>query len=277
MKMLAMLAAAAVIGALPIIAQADPGQDLKFFREFYMKQFPGIALDEFKNGVYVIDPDARSSWEAIEEFPPYDDELKNGEKLFKTPFANGKTYAGCFRKGGVGIRQDYPYFDTKSGEIKTLELEINECRQKNGEKPLGYMKGDLASISAYMASTSNGKKLNIKVPADARAQAWYKKGKELYYSKRGQLNMACANCHIDNVGKRVRTEVLGPLLGQPTHFPVYRLSWGELGTLNRRYEQCLSQIRAKPFKPQSPEYRALEYFQTYVSNGISVNAPSSRK
>lgn len=277
MNKLAMTAVAAMIGFLPVIGHATPEQDLKAFREFYMKRFPGVPLDEFKNGVYAIDQDARSSWEAIEEFPPYDDQLKKGEQLFKTPFANGKTYGSCFKHGGIGIRQNYPYFDPKSGEIKTLEMEINECREKNGEQPLDYKKGDMAAISAYMASTSNGKKFNIKVTRDPRSIAWYEKGKSLFYSKRGQLNMACANCHVDNAGKRIRSETLGPALGHPAHFPVYRLKWGELGTLHWRYMGCQKQIRAKPFKPQSPEFRALEYFESYMSNGISINAPSSRK
>ncbi len=242
-----------------------------------MKRFPGIPLQEYQNGVYAINADARFSWESIEEFPPYEDELMKGEELFNTPFANGKTYAGCFPNGGKGIRQNYPYFDSKNGKVKTLEEEINECRTKNGEKALGWKKGDIAAISAYMSSTSNGKKLNVKIPNDPRALAAYKRGKQHFYAKRGQLNLSCANCHIDNAGNRVRAETLSPALGQPTHFPVYRLKWGNLGTLHRRYAGCNKQVRAKPFSAQSDEYKALEYFHTYMSNGIGVNGPSSRK
>ncbi|MCK9529998.1 MAG: sulfur oxidation c-type cytochrome SoxA [Gammaproteobacteria bacterium] len=276
-KMLTMAAAVTLLAGMPLAGQATPEQDLKAFRDFYMKRFPGVPLNEFGNGVYAIDADARSSWEAIEEFPPYDEELEKGKKLFNTPFANGKTYASCFRNGGIGIRQNYPYFDAKSGEVKTLEQEINECRVKNGEKPLPGKRGDIAAISGYMASTSNGKALDIKIPNDPRALAWYEKGKAHFYMKRGQLNMSCANCHQDNAGNRVRSEVLSPALGHPTHFPVHRLSWGNLGTLQRRYGGCNEQVRAKAFADQGPEYRALEYFHTYMSNGIKVNAPSTRK
>lgn len=276
-KSIAALTALAVLASVPLVAQATPEEDLKAFREHYMKRFPGVPLDEFKNGVYSINSDARQSWEALEEFPPYDDQLIKGEKLFNTPFANGKGYADCFRNGGIGIRQDYPYFDASTGEVKTLEMEINECRVKNGEKPLKYKKGAIAEIAAYMASTSNGKKLDIEVPNDPRALEWYERGKKHYYTKRGQLNLSCANCHIDSTGLRIRADTLSPGIGQPTHFPVWRIKWGELGTLHRRYGGCNKQVRAKPFKAQSAEYRALEYFHTYMSNGISVNAPSSRK
>jgi L-cysteine S-thiosulfotransferase len=267
----------ALVAGLPTAAQATPAEDLQSFREYFMKRFPGVPLNEYKNGVYAINADARSSWEAIEEFPPYEDAVAKGEKLFKTPFANGKTYASCFPHGGKGIRQNYPYFDRTSGQIKTLEGEINACRSKNGEKPLKWKKGAIADISAYMASTSNGKKLNVVVPNDKRALAIYKRGKHHFFAKRGQLNLSCANCHYDNAGNRVRADTLSPALGHPSHFPVWRLKWNGLGTLHRRYGGCNKQVRAKPFKAQSDEYKALEYYETYMSNGISVNAPSTRK
>ena len=279
MKALVTTAAAlAILAGAPFAAQAStPQQDLKEFREYFMKRFPGVTLNEFGNGVYAIDSDARSAWEQMEEFPPYDDELKKGEKLFNTPFANGKTYASCFPHRGKGIRQNYPYFDAKSGDIVTLEGAINDCRVKNGEKPLKWKKGDIADISAYMASTSHGKKLDIKVPNDPRALAWYQRGKAHFYMKRGQLNMSCANCHKDNAGNRIRGDILSPALGHTSHFPVYRLHWGELGTIDRRYGGCNEQVRAKAFPAQSDEYKALEYFETYMSNGIAVNGPALRK
>jgi sulfur-oxidizing protein SoxA len=267
----------ALLAGVPLAVQASPSEDLKSFREYYIKRFPGVPFSEYQNGVYAINADARQSWEGIEEFPPYEDELAKGEALFNTPFANGKTYASCFKNGGKGIRQNYPYFDSASGKVKTLEGEINECRVKNGEQPLGWKKGAIAAISAYMASTANGKKINITVPDDPRALAAYERGKKHYYTKRGQLNLSCANCHVDNAGNRIRSETLSPALGHTSHFPVYRLKWGELGTMHRRFGGCNEQVRAKSFPAQSEEYAALEYFLNYMSNGIEVNAPSSRK
>lgn len=88
----------ALFAGLPAAVQASPNEDLKSFREYFIKRFPGVPLNEYQNGVYAINADARQSWEAIEEFPPYEDELEKGEKLFNTPFANGKTYASCFKR-----------------------------------------------------------------------------------------------------------------------------------------------------------------------------------
>ena len=256
---------------------ASPESDLKAFRAYFKKKFPDVPMDDYVNGVYALDKGARTEWEQIEEFPPYELPMSEGETMFNTPFKNGKTYADCFPNGGKGIKQNYPYFDSARGEVVTLELSINECREKNGEKPLGYQKGKIAAISAYMAYTSRGNTINVKVPDDPRAMAAYEDGKRFFYSKRGQLNFSCSNCHLDAAGMKIRADRLSPALGHVTHFPVYRSKWGSMGTIHRRYGGCNRQVRAKSFKPQGKEYRNLEYFHTYMSNGLVINGPGARK
>jgi len=277
MKKLLTSVSIALLLALPLTTMATPQQDLESFQDYYKKRFPGTPFDDFINGVYSIDPASRSQWEEIEEFPPYELSISRGQELFNKPFANGKTYASCFTSGGIGIRQNYPYFDTTRGEVITLELSINECRKANGEKPLKWGKGPIADISAYMAYTSRGNVFNIKIPDDPRAVAAYERGKKHFYQKRGQLNMACADCHKFYAGNMVRADLLSPALGHLSHFPVYRSKWGGMGTTHRRYGGCNKQVRAKPYKSQSAEYRALEYFHTYMSNGLVVNGPGARK
>ena len=276
-KTIASAALAALI-ALPVAGNsASTLEDQKAFQDYYMKKFPDTPFSDFKNGVYSIHAPSREQWEDIEEFAPYELNISKGEAAFNKPFANGKTYASCFENGGIGIRQNYPFFDTASGEVITLELAINQCRKANGEKPLKWKKGAMANISSYMAYTSRGNKFNITIPDDPRALAAYNKGKKFFYAKRGQLNVSCADCHITNAGKWIRADLLGPGLGQTTHFPVYRSKWGGIGTLHRRYAGCNKNIRAKPFKAQSAEYRTLEYFHAYMSNGLEVNGPGARK
>jgi len=284
-KIVVTIAALGILGGAPLMAQASPQDDLQEFRDYFFKRFPGVAMNDFGNGIYAIDAGRRAEWEQMEEFPPYEAGVDVGKELFGKPFANGKTYADCFKKGGIGIRQDYPYFDADTGQVKTLEAEINECRAKNGEQPLAWGKGDLAAISAYMAYTSRGNKINVVIPNDQRALDIYDRGKRHFYTKRGQLNFSCADCHVASSGMHVRANVLSPALGHVTHFPVYRKKWeaggkgatGGFGTLHRRYGGCNEQVRAKKFKAQSDEYVALEYFHTYMSNGIEVNAPGVRQ
>lgn len=259
------------------IVNATPEQDKKLFQKFYTDRFSDIPISEFSNGVYALDQDARDQWEATLDFPPYEYALEEGEELFDTPFRNGKNYASCFENGGINIRQNYPTFNRQRNTLITLELAINECRAENGENFLAYGKGEIAKISAYMASTSEGSIINIVTPTKGNGLADYKKGKQYFYTKRGQLNFSCANCHLQNAGRKVRSETLSTALGHPTHFPVYRMKWGGFGTLQRRIASCDAQVRAQPLLGQSETYKALEYFLTYMSNGLPINGPASRK
>lgn len=256
---------------------ASPLADQKTFQRFYTERLPELSVEDFGNGVYAINQDAREQWEEMNIFPPYEDDLESGKILFNRPFKNGQNYASCFDNNGLNIRQHYPMFDVERNTVITLELAINECRTMNDEASLPYKKGDLAKISAYMASTSNGSLLDIIVPNNSKALAAYQAGKQYFYSKRGQLNFSCANCHVKNVGKKLRSETLSPAFGHPTHFPVYRMKWEGFGTLHRRFASCNKQVRAQPLPAQSEAYKNLEYFLTFMSNKLPVNAPASRQ
>jgi len=266
-----------LLGSVTLPVQASPEQDLKDFRAYFTKRFPDTPVNDFINGVYSIDAASREQWEEIEEFPPYELNIEKGETLFNTPFANGKSYADCFDNGGIGIAHRYPFFDQESGQVITLEGSINACRAVNGEQPLGWSKGAIADVSAYMHYTSRGQVINVVVPDNPGAKAAYERGKNHFYAKRGQLNMACADCHVYYSGNKIRADLLSPALGHTSGFPVYRSKWGGMGTLHRRYGGCNKQVRAKPHKSQSDEYKALEYFHTYMSNGLEMNGPSARK
>ena len=262
--------------AAPLIA-STPDEDLATWRAYFQKRFPQVPAEDFANGVYSIDPVGRENWEAIEEFPPYEAAIENGEEMWNTPFANGKTYAECF-PDGPGVEGQYPYWDKDKGMVMTLPLAINNCREANGEEPLKYKKGPIADILAYMASESRGQVINVEIPADdPRALEAYEQGKNFYFARRGQLNFSCASCHVGNSGTTLRTEILSPALGHTTHFPVYRSKWGEMGTLHRRFSGCNKQVRAKDFPAQGEEYRNLEYFMTYLNNGMELNGPGARK
>ena len=212
-----LIAVAMVAGAAqPLFAAdaaSDPKGEFKAFRDYFTNRFPKVALDDFVNGPYSMDEGLRKQWKAIDEFPPYDFAIDKGKEMFATPFKNGKTYGDCFPNKGIGVRQDYPQFDAKSGQVITLDLALNQCREANGEKPFDYTKDDMAALTAYMAFTSRGKPMNIKIPDDPRALAAYTNGKRYFYTRRGQLNFSCASCHVQNPGNHIRTEVLAPALG----------------------------------------------------------------
>jgi len=295
-KLIIAFAALSVLGgaSAPAVAKTDPASDLNDFRQYFYKKFPGIKLQEYSDGIYALDKVRRDEWRMMEEFPSYEDGVNKGRAMF-TKYG----LASCFKNGGKGIKQHYPYFDKKSGTVRTLEGDLMAClKRKNVDlkaEGLRFGKGNFAAIAGYMAYTSRGEKQNVVVPNDDRALAIYEKGKEHFYAKRGQLNMACADCHVYNSGMMARGNLLSPALGHTSHFPVWRRKWAKgnesgvkgFGTIQRRYSGCNKQVRALPLDKykngdykrgnQHPEYVALEYFHTYMSNGIRLNGPAIRQ
>ena len=263
-------------GSVRAADTTDPDAEFKAFRDYFTKRFPNVPLNDFVNGPYSMDEGLRKQWEAKEEFPPYEFAVETGKEMFTTPFANGKTYGDCFPNKGIGIRQTYPYFDDKAGKVITLELALNLCREANGEKPYSYTGDEMASLTAYMAFNSRGKPFDIKVPKDPRALAAFENGKAYFYQRRGQLNFSCASCHVQSPGQRIRTEVLAPALGIVAALPIYRSEWGGMGTTSRRFVTCNSQVRGVPLQPQDDLYRDVEYYLSFMSNGLPISGPGAR-
>ena len=277
-KLITSVALLAIVLTPFVTAQAStPAEDNNAIRDYFKKTLGADApLDDFINGTYALNENARSQWEEIEEFPPYEIGLEKGAELWAKKFKNGKSFSSCFGNDISGTRAKYPYHDEAKDTIVTLEGDINKCLTDNGEKPYKWKKGNIAAVSAHIAFAGRGGKINV-VPKTEKALAWYNKGKNFFYAKRGQLNLSCADCHVYNANKKVRGDLLSPALGQPSHFPVFRSKWGSLGTLHRRYGGCNKQVRAKDFKAQSDQYKALEYFQMAMSSGLEFNGPGARK
>ena len=254
---------------------ADPEADRKAMNDFYKKRFPAIELSAHKDGAYALDEAKREQWLEMEDFPPYEIAVDEGEVLFSTSFANGKSYGSCFENKGIGVKHNFPYFDKEKAEVITLELAINQCREANGESALGYGSEEMGSISAYMAFTSRGNTFAIEVPEEGM-QA-YEKGKQFFYERRGQLDFACSSCHLDSSGNMLRAEILSVSIGHATHWPTYRFKWEAIGSLHKRFAGCNGQVGAEGLPQQSESYRNLEYFLTYMNNGMELNGPASRK
>ncbi len=256
----------------PIVA--SPSADRQAIRAHYERRFPGIPVEAHKDGAYAIDKKAGEQWLELEDFPPYEIAVDEGEDLFNTPIGDG-TYSDCFGDGAV--KGQYPYFDEDRSEVVTLELAINDCRSKFGQPTLDYKGAEIVRLSAYIAFVSRDQIINVAEPSSQAALLAYNDGKRFYSSRRGQLNFACSSCHVQLAGNRLRAEKLSASVGHVTHFPVYRLKWQDVGSLHRRFARCNQQVGAEPFARQSPEYRNLEYFLTYISNGLPLNGPAIRK
>ncbi|HHB82307.1 MAG TPA: sulfur oxidation c-type cytochrome SoxA [Devosia sp.] len=173
----------------------------------------------------------------------------------------------------AGVRAVYPKWDEERGVVQTLENQINECAtERMGLEPLKYTGSEMVNMSALLASVSRGMPINVAIDGPAR-ETW-ELGKELYYQRTGQLELSCANCHEDNYGNRIRSDMLSQ--GQINGFPVYRLKNAKLNAVHSRFKGCVRDTRAQTYAPGSAEFVALELYLASRGNGLSVEGPSVR-
>lgn len=257
-------------------AHASPESDRQEFIQYYTSKYPNIKLEDYVYGALAFDADSKAQYEAIMEFPPFEAQIDAGRKMWETPFKNGKTYADCLPNGGRQIAGNYPMFDEAKGKVVTLEAAINDCRVANGEAPYKISdKNTLGKLTAYMRTLSDGMLMNIRVQSP-KAMAAYEDGKKTFFSRKGQLNFACASCHVQNAGVRLRSELISPAIGHAVHWPVF--SGGDnLVTLQNGYTGCFKQVRAVAPPEGSETMNNLEYFHSSLSNGLPMKASVFRK
>jgi sulfur-oxidizing protein SoxA len=201
----------------------------------------------------------------------------DGEALWngKTGAA-GKACSDCHgdaRASMEGVAARYPAFDKTLGHPVNLEQRINLCRARHQQAtPLAYESRDLLALTAFVAQQSRG--AAIEAGADPQLEPFIAKGRELYMQRQGQLNLACANCHDDNWDKRLAGSAITQ--GHPTGYPLYRLEWQSLGSLQHRLRGCISGIRAQPYDYGAPELVELELYLMSRARGMPIETPAVR-
>jgi sulfur-oxidizing protein SoxA len=203
--------------------------------------------------------------------------VMEGESLWaKKDGASEKACADCHgdaRESMKGVAARYPAFDQALGRPVDLEEAINLSRVRHQQtSPLAYESRELLALEAYIAEQSRG--LPITAGADPQLAPFVDKGRELFMRREGQLNLSCANCHDDNWDKRLAGSAITQ--GQPTGYPLYRLEWQSLGSLQRRLRGCVTGVRAQAFDFGSPEMVELELYLMTRAAGMPVETPAVR-
>jgi sulfur-oxidizing protein SoxA len=200
-----------------------------------------------------------------------------GSELWETPAGlTGKSCADCH--GAVeemaGLRASMPKWNAAAGEPWTLEDWINWSREEHQQaEPWKWESEEMLAMTALIGLQSRGIPMNVSV--EGPMQDWYDKGEELYYTRFGQLDLACANCHEGYNGFMIRADHLSQ--GNINGFPTYRLKWQGLGSLHRRFKGCMDQVRAEPFERGSDEFTALELYLAARGSGLGVETPAVRQ
>jgi L-cysteine S-thiosulfotransferase len=202
--------------------------------------------------------------------------VEKGAKLWSEP-AGARSCADCHgdaKTSMKGVATRYPAIDRGTGRLLNLEDRILQCRsERQRAPPLRHESDELLSLTAFVAHQSRGMPIAVSIEGPARAH--FEAGRDFYYRRVGQVNIACAQCHEANWGKVLLAETISQ--GHPTAFPIYRAQWQTAGSLERRLRACLSGVRAEMLPYGAPEYRDLELFLAWRAQGLAIETPGVRR
>lgn len=204
--------------------------------------------------------------------------VEEGKRLWTSKAgSSGASCASCHgdaAKTMRGLAARYPAVDRKTGDLLNLELRINRCRTDRQNAPaFDYESQPMLALAAYLALQSRG--LPLAVATDGAAANHFKAGEKFWNARQGQLNLACRQCHQDNVGRKLRGDTISSGLG--TGYPAYRFAWQTIGSLHRRLNDCQTGVRAEKLAPGSPGHLSLELYLAARANGYALEAPGLRR
>jgi sulfur-oxidizing protein SoxA len=186
-----------------------------------------------------------------------------------------KSCADCHGDAAIsmkGVAARYPAFDDKRGRAVDLEERINLCRTEHQNvTPLPFESRELLALTVAVARHSRGMPIS---PDESKLGPTIEAGKASYFQRQGQLNLSCANCHNDNWDRKLAGSAITQ--GHPTGYPMYRLEWQNLGSLQRRLRNCMFGTRTESYAPGSPEIISLETYLMWRARGMKMETPAVR-
>ncbi len=223
---------------------------------FRSSETQALQMDDFENPGMIFVDEAIEAWNTVEG-------------------SAGESCASCHGapEEMAGVRAVYPKWNEEAEEVRTIATQVNGCRtERMGAEEWKYDGGDMLNMEALLASVSRG--MTIDVAIDGPAQSTWEKGRDIYYTRFGQLDLSCANCHEDNYGNNIRADHLSQ--GQINGFPTYRLKNAKLNGVQSRFRGCIRDTRAETYSVGVEEMIALELYVASRGNGLSVEGPAVR-
>lgn len=191
--------------------------------------------------------------------------------------AADKSCADCHGAPGQsmrGVAARLPAWDARLGRVTTLEARVTACitREQQAAQPAPES-GDLVGLLALVSLQSRG--LPLRVDVAGPAQPAFERGRRLYATRIGQMNLACTHCHDQQAGKTLLNERISQ--GQPTAWPAYRMEWQAAGTLERRLRACFLGVRAEMPAYRDDDLTALQLYLAWRAQGLAMEAPGVRR
>jgi L-cysteine S-thiosulfotransferase len=226
------------------------------------------------------------SWLSPETQGLQDDEFANpgmlwveaGKALWnESADASGKSCTSCHGDAAQSMRTvatRYPSYSRAAAHVINLEQQVNRCRTLHQRaSAFVYESKDLLALTAFISYQARGLPMNVAIDGPARQS--YERGKTFFNTRRGQLNLSCANCHEQHAGGHLRGEPITQ--GQVNGFPIYRLLWQTMGSTHRMFAWCNEAVRAEPFAAGSQPYVDLELFERWRGRGLPIETPAIRR
>ena len=182
----------------------------------------------------------------------------------------------------------FPRLSTDGKSLVNLEDQIARCQQRQSgaaaanasTTTLSTDSDEVLSLSVVLHQIAVGTPIKVAAPngnpvAEVQWQERLSSGEKLYQTRIGRMNLACMHCHDQKVGAQMRADTISQ--GHPTGFPIYRMSWQTVGSIDRRLRACYSGVQATVPPTGSPELRDLELFLKVRANDMPLDGPSIRR
>ncbi|WP_414706664.1 sulfur oxidation c-type cytochrome SoxA [Salibaculum sp.] len=253
-----------VNGEIEMITETEPAAHLdgavptvRSGWTFRASETQQLQMDDFENPAMIDADNGMSAWNTAEG-------------------AEGKSCADCHgaMEDSMGmVRATYPKWNEEAGEVRNIQMQVDDCRvNQMGAEPYGLDSRPMLAMEAAISSVGRGQVVDVAIDGPA-AETW-EMGKELYYTRFGQLDLSCASCHELNYDNYIRADHLSQ--GQINGFPTYRLKNARLNGTHSRFRGCIRDTRAETFAVGSEEFLALELYVASRGNGLTVEGPAVR-
>ncbi|HJV85288.1 MAG TPA: sulfur oxidation c-type cytochrome SoxA [Noviherbaspirillum sp.] len=190
-----------------------------------------------------------------------------------------------------GAYVELPRYFKDVGKVMDLEQRLMYCRmnlqgltREEATKQHFATQGkpsDIEAIVSYITAESRGMKMAVPTSHPAEKAA-YEAGKKIFFYRAGAHDFSCATCHGTD-GQRIRLQelpnILNPKNAQAayTTWPAYRVSQGEVRTMQHRLNDCFRQQRFPEPGYASDAITALTMFLAKNAEGGEYNAPALKR
>lgn len=237
---------------------------------------PFLSTQAVRSGLHFAGSDVQAM-QADEWANPMQASLQHGHKLWGRREGVAPSCEDCHgqaKEGMAGVAARLPAWSPTQGRVTLLEDRIRHCQAEHQHRtPSAWESTDLLALSAWVTWASKGMAMSQLVVSEEMDAI--RRGEADYHRRQGLLNLACVHCHQDMAGKRLLNDPLSQ--GQSNAYPLYRLEWQSVGSLERRLRSCFNGVKAELPPWGSSRMRELALYLRWRAQGLPVEFPAVRK